>query len=244
MRPLLQTRAALALILGLGAVAGPAAAQEKAIVAECGNAGCRCQLAAVTPDEAAVTYGIDLPAAGETTLIVTPGGAEWTTLSPDRIDADHGGDGSCVLELFPEIRPQDGTWTGTVVAESVQGCPAAMAPALREATAGMVQVRRIDWGGAFHPDRLSDAPQDSGIEWTQVSATEFTGSGRSEQPGGPMRLLLRYSARLLAPDRAIAGLRLTIGMATDDAAANAILAQAGLTNCRVVARYDFVRTAD
>lgn len=234
-------RSAIAAMM-LTVLAVPASAQEKAVVADCGQGGCTCHLSAVTPEEASIVYGIDPPASGDMTLVITDGEAQWSATPRGDIDLVMGGDGQCELALFPEIVPEDGQWTGRVVAESVQGCPAAMEPTLRQMAATMVFTRRIDWGGEFHPDSLRDPAYPSAVNWTRLSATEFSGVGKAEQTTGPMQIRLRYSARLTAPDRVVAGLRVTVGAKAGDATANAILAQAGLRDCRVVARYDFTRT--
>lgn len=232
--------------MAMGLLAGPAAAEEKAVMAECGSAGCTCTLTAVTQSEMAVVYGMDAAPSPDSVLVLAEDQAPaWSAVSADELDLLYGGDGQCTLQLFPDLVPKDGLWEGRVEARTITGCPPAMAPALETATSAMVMSRRISWGGRFDPDKLRDpAAADSAFVWSDRGGGAWTGTGKFNRQSGPLGLDMQSTARIVAEDLAHAGMRISVSMAAADAQAKAILKAAGLTNCRVEARYVFRHVGD
>ena len=242
MKPLLI--AALAALPLAAPVAVLAQASGGTTYADCrSGAGCRCVLSDLTAEDVAVVLGDEAanPKAGEMILVADEAGLRWSSQSVGQADAAHGGDGVCPIELFPAIVPRDGTWTGTVRATDISTCPGPLSQMLPAMTQTMVMSRTIAWGGTFDPRQLGSDPDTTAITWTAHSPTVH--SGRLAVPdGGPaMTVDGRLSATLTSADTATATLRLHIGMAAEGPAA-AVLAQAGLADCRVTALYAFART--
>ena len=215
--------------------------------ADCrGGAGCRCVLSDLTAEEVAIVMGDEAanPKAADMILIADDAGLRWSSQTVDQADAAHGGDGVCPIELFPTIQPRDGTWTGTVRATDSSACPGPLAEMLPSMTQTMVMSRRISWGGTFDPRQLGTDPDSEAIAWTELSPTVY--SGRLALPGGvggAMKVDGRLSATLTSEETAAATLRLHLGIGVEGPAA-AMLAQAGLADCRVTAHYSFRRTGD
>jgi hypothetical protein len=138
------------LLLALLALPAPAHAHAHAhaedaiIFADCGNAGCTCHISAISAEEIAVVTGQPTPPdAAQQTLVLHDGRFIWSRTHRDDLDLAMGGNGVCEIEVFKEIIPQDGTWTGTVEVTGISGCHpqvAAMVPPMVE---GMVQTQRI-----------------------------------------------------------------------------------------------------
>lgn len=230
------TIAALAALLPFAALA-----QEKAVVARCGDDGCSCLLSSVTADEAAVVYGLDAPPKPDSVLVVPESGTpEWSVISADEVDLLYGGDGVCELQMFDEILPKDGMWKGTVKAEVIKGCPAAMVPSLKTATQAMANTRDIDWNGMFHPDKLRDPTAgERAFDWDRKAPGVWAGTGRFNRDSGPLGLEMQSLAMVQTPEHITATMTIAVGLDAADAQAKAILKASGLADCSVNAEYDF-----
>ena len=228
----------------LFALAAPALA-ESGMIANCKEGGCTCVITAGTQEELAVLYGLEEPPSAESMVVLAPDIEPfWSGVSPGDLDLNYNGDGTCEMALFDDVVPKDGQWAGTVVAEKVEGCPAQMAPALKEATVAMATTRQIAWGGSYHPDKLRDDQKGKSVfTWTDKGGGAWTGVSTLNQ-SGPLALNITTTSRIEAEDSITAGMQITIGMKAGDATAAGILKSAGLTNCRVTARYSFARIGD
>ncbi len=140
----------------LAAMPGGAMAQtgQKIQIASCTNSGCTCRVSNLTLDEIAATAPMVIADGAEDMLLVrTPDGKlGWSAMAPADLDLLYGGSGSCPLELFDEMAPQDGRWQIMAGATDASACPmlggSTGAPPMSSA------VRQINWGGSFHPDKL------------------------------------------------------------------------------------------
>ena len=205
--------------------------------------GCRCVMPKVTAEEVAIVLGEEAanPGASDMILLNDSLGLRWSRLTPDEADASYGGDGVCPIELFPAILPEDVTWVGTVTTSNITGCPAPFDQMLPAMTAGMEMTRRIAWNGSFDPAQLSADPASRSVAWEEVTPQLYSGALILPGQGGNLAISGRLSASLMAPDAAVATMWLRIGMG-GAGAAGALLAQAGLADCRVTANYTFTRT--
>jgi hypothetical protein len=228
------------ILLALLALPAPAFAEDAIIFADCGNAGCTCHISAISAEEIALVTGQPTPPdAAQQTLVLHDGQFIWSRTPRDDLDLAMGGDGVCEVEVFNEIIPQDGTWTGTVEVTDISGCHpqvAAMVPPMVE---GMVQTQRITWGGRFDPARLATGGQSPVVQWTRVRPDYFTGTVPME-PNGVLEVSVDAKASLLAPDRATASLTIRFDpVSSKDAGALALI---GMNGCEANAAYDFRRT--
>lgn len=235
-----QLLLALFHVLTLVLLPGLALAQaggEKLVVADCAETGCRCRLTDIDAESLEFLLGPDLPpGAIGMTMVRWNGEMILSPLSPDEVHLVAGGSGRCDLELFPPILPQDGTWAGEVRVEDSTGCRPEVAAMVPGIAAGMETTRRIAWDGQFHPAKLADGG-DSAALWVKKTPTHF--AGRLQVPqSGLMTVNGGLTATLTAPDRATATLRLRIAVTGGDAA---VLAAAGMADCRTVAVYSFRR---
>lgn len=234
----MQARLFVAGLLGAIGLSQPAFAEEKIIVADCGNAGCTCSLSPVTLADYAILVGSPAPPGAENMVLVIKGNDYiWSSASTDQIDASYGGDGVCPVELF-NIMPEDGTWRGSVRVQTIEGClpqVAAMVPPLVD---GMNNSKQIAWGGKFHPSKFVVGNAPDGIRWTERSPTRFDGVF-PVPANGTLDVSVIATATLTAPDRAEATMALRFAAAAGgDAGALALL---GMANCRAEAVYDFER---
>jgi hypothetical protein len=228
------------ILLALLALPAPAFAEDAIIFADCDNAGCTCHSSAISAEEIAQVTGQPTPPdAAQQTLVLHDGQFIWSRTPRDDLDLAMGGDGVCEVEVFNEIIPQDGIWTGTVEVTDISGCHpqvAAMVPPMVEA---MVQTQRITWGGVFNPARLATGGQSPVVQWTRVRSDYFTGTVPME-PNGVLEVSVDATATLLAPDRAAATLAIRFApVSATDAGALALI---GMNGCEANASYDFRRT--
>lgn len=230
----------LALILPLLMIATPALAQEKLIVADCGDGGCRCALSALTMEEAGVVIGASAPE-GSAALVRHGGDYIWSPLSPSEIDLVAGGDGECPLELFEAMTPEDGSWVGSVVDRKISQCPAGLDAALAPVTEALVFPRDIAWGGSFHPDRIRMQGAARAIDWTRVDERRFTGEGpsASQRGGSSVEIGVSYDARLIDPRLVRILVRLKI---RTRGPSQAVLDAVGMGRCDVTVTVDLAKT--
>ena len=228
------------LFLALCLLPAPAIAEDALIYADCGNAGCTCRISAASAEDIATLTGIPSPPnAAQLTLVVRGNSFHWSAASRSDIDREAGGDGVCEIEVFEEIIPKDGTWTGTVEVTGISGCHpqvAAMVPPMVE---GMSQTNSITWGGAFDPAKLATGGQSPDVQWTRVRSDYFTGTVPME-PNGVLDVSVNATATLLAPDQAAA--TLTIRFDPVSTADGGALALIGMNGCEANAAYDFRHT--
>lgn len=228
------------LLLALLILPAPALAEDAIIFADCGDAGCTCHISAISADEIALITGQPTPPdAAQQTLVLHDGQFIWSRTPRDDMDLTMGGDGVCEIEVFQEIIPEDGTWTGTVEVTGISGCHpqvAAMVPPLVE---GMTHTQAVTWGGVFDPARLATGGQSPVVRWTRVRSDYFTGTVPLE-PNGVLDVSVNATATLLAPDRAAATLSIRFDPVSGaDAGALALI---GMNGCEAIAAYDFRRT--
>lgn len=228
------------ILLALLALPVPALAEDAIIFADCTNAGCTCHISAISAEEIALVTGQPTPPdAAQQTLVMFDGAFTWSRTPRDDLDLAMGGDGVCEIEVFDEIIPQDGTWTGTVEVTGISGCHpqvAAMVPPMVE---GMSQTQRITWGGVFDPARLATGGQSPVVQWTRIRSDYFTGTVPMK-PNGVLDVSVDATATLLAPDQAAA--TLTIRFDPVSATDGGALALIGMNGCEANAAYDFRRT--
>lgn len=231
------------LIAALLAAPVAALAEDKATVATCGDSGCTCRLAALTPSEIEAATGIPAPpGAAAMTLVDIDGTFVWSPLSGDEVDLLMGGDGTCPLQLFDEIVPRDGTWAPAILSQTDQGCPAGLSGMLAPMLDGAAgPARAVRWGGAFDPEKMSIGP--SGLTWTAEGPRAFRGSVDSVA-SDIVRITVDVRTRLEAEDRATGTLALEVRTRAADAAGQAVLRAAGIADCDVGVEFEFVRTGD
>ncbi len=242
MRPALSFLAPLSL-LATALLAAPAMAQEKLTVADCTEGGCRCALSAVTLQEAEVVLGTPAPE-GTTALVRLNGEYIWSPLSLREIDFAAGGDGECPLELFDAMIPEDGDWIGTVTGQTISHCPPGLDAALAPMTETLVFPRNITWGGSFHPDRIRMEGTARAIDWSQVSATHYTGQGPAVGESGAtsrVQIGVTYDAKLIDPRLVRVLVKLKI---RTEGLSQAVIDAAGLGRCDVSVTVDLARTGD
>ena len=224
---------------------GLAAAQqgtgEKIVVARCGDAGCQCTLSDYDLETLTFLTGQDLPAQTvRGTLVTYDGETSLTPLTPDEVHQIAGGEGTCPLALFDPIVPKDGLWQGSVRVQSMAGCHPQVAEMVPAIAAGMDRKVQIAWGGQFHPQKLASGGTSPNVAWVAQGPGSFTGQIQVPQ-SDVLTITTQATATLTAPDRAVATLRLRITVQGGNAA---ILAAAGMADCRTFAVYDFKRISD
>lgn len=235
----MMKRSVLGLIVAFLAVA-PVQAQEKVVVADCTDGGCRCALGSITAEEAGIVLGV-APQAGHKTLVHYDGAYIWSALTPEEADLAVGGDGQCILELFDTMRPEDGQWQGRVTNRDISQCPPGLDAMLAPLTEAMVFPRNIQWGGAFHPDKIRMEGTAAAIDWTRAGENHFTGTGPAASSAGLSSLVdigVTYDARLLDPRRAQINIAVKI---RTTGASQAIIDAAGLGRCNIAVNVDFAR---
>ncbi|WP_019953368.1 hypothetical protein [Yoonia vestfoldensis] len=239
------------------ATAIPVAARADTVLAICTSGGCQCSLSPLSAQEIAEVVGE--PSISETpvdravaTLVYEPdaGIMSWVDAPRRDIYASFGGDGDCPVEVFaaPDAMvPQDGTWQWRTLAEATSGCPADLGGMLAASQVAFMS-RRVEWDGAFHPDRLAeglpqpDVPGMSSYEWREAGPYRWLSDNvqnRECSDGACTEIALWLTMTLVAPDR-ISGL-LSLRSAIDAPKA-AMRAGFGLADCRVRVRFDFMRT--
>ncbi len=235
--------AVLALLSG-PYLAQPVAAQslQDVTTVNCaaGN-GCRCALSGISAYNMAwLLNQQDPPANSDTLILLTADGVtRWSSMTPDQADADHGGDGTCEIEVFPAVIPADGTWAGKVRAQDFTGCAPQVAEMVPGMVAGMTFSRQVAWNGRFDPALLSADPTSKIVSWRALHANLFAGQLNTPVKSDVLQVTGALSSRLLTPDTATATLRLRVGT---DAKNAGVLAALGMADCRVTAIYDFERT--
>jgi len=184
----------LALILALALCAFPAFAQNVKIYVVQDGGGVIERPGNVTPQEAAVILGDNAPPAGATGIVIERGKpARWTDLTPAQVNAEFGGNGDPVIELFPaeddpqtpiEIFPEGdfedtgdgivlnaGNWSGNITNQTTSGCPAGTEDAVNGMIAdlnGSIIQGTID--ATFTPARMY--PQ---FNWTKTGTNNWRG---------------------------------------------------------------------
>lgn len=220
--------------------AAPVQAEEKLIVADCKDGGCRCALSAVTAWEAGLVLGVAAPA-GAHTLVYYDGAYTWSPLTLEEIDLAVGGDGQCLLELFDTMLPEDGQWQGRVTKRDILQCPPGLDTMLTPVTEAMVFPRSMQWGGTFHPDKIRMEGTAAAIDWKKTGENHFTGTGPAAASAGAPSLVnigVAYVARLLDPRRAEISVAVKI---ETKGASQAIIDAAGLGRCNISVNVDFER---
>lgn len=218
----------------------PAFAEDAIIFADCGDAGCTCHISAISAEDIAAVSGQPVPSdAARQTLVLHDGQFTWSRTPRDDIDLAMGGDGVCEIEVFPEIIPEDGTWSGTVEVTGISGCHPQVATLVPPLVDGMTQTKSIVWGGVFDPARLATGGQSPVVQWTRVRSDHFTGTVPMK-PNGVLTVSVDATATLVAPDRAEATLSIRFDpVAASDAGALAVI---GMNGCAANAAYDFRRS--
>ena len=138
-----------------------------------------------------------------------------------------------------DIVPLDGTWKGTVRVQEISGClpqVARMVPPLVDA---MGSVKRITWGGRFHPSQFVVKAAPDRIIWKELSAMQFEGVFPIPR-NDTLDVSVPAASTLTAPDRAKATMALRLSAAKDADAAS--MAMIGMEDCRVDAIHDSERT--
>ncbi|WP_417410890.1 hypothetical protein [Hoeflea sp.] len=171
MIPLLMTAAVCA-------VASPALAEQKALVAECTGSGARFFLSDLTVSEASVSAGTNVPSSPDGVLIIGVGEKPyWSFAGRKQIDRDCGGDGQDEIELFPGgLQPRDGNWRTVVKATRMEGCPEMLASAMAAQNKGQqTTTRRVSFPKPFDPNKL---PRDfnPGHSWSAAGDNRWTAS--------------------------------------------------------------------
>jgi hypothetical protein len=214
---------------------------EKIVVAKCGDTGCQCTLSDFDLETLSFLTGTDLPPdAVKGTLVTYKGETSLSPLTPDEVHQIAGGEGACELALFDPIIPRNGLWQGTVRVRSVTGCHPQVAEMVPAIAAGMDSTVQVAWGGKFHPQKLATGGTSPVVEWTELGPGSFTGRLNVQQ-SDVLTITSATTATLTAPDRATATLHLRIAAQGGNAA---IMAAAGMADCRTFAVYDFVRLSD
>lgn len=162
----------------------------------------------------------------------------WSAASRSAIDRYSGGDGSCDIEVFNEIIPEDGTWTDTVKVMGISGCHPQVAAMVPPMVKAMTQTQSITWGGAFDPARLFDGGKSTAVQWTRVRSDHFTGTVPMN-PNGVLDVSVDATATPIAPDHAKATLSIRFDpVSASDAGTLALI---GMNGCAAEAAYDFRR---
>lgn len=160
----------------LAAMTGGVMAQtgQKIQIATCTNSGCTCRVSNLTLEEVAATAPVVIEdGAEDKTLVRTPDGKlGWSAMAPADLDLLYGGQGSCPLELFDEMTPQDGNWQIRAGATDASACP--MLGASIGAPPMSSAVRQINWGGSFHPDKLM-AESAGMVRWSSTGPRSWRG---------------------------------------------------------------------
>lgn len=218
----------------------PAFAEDAIIFADCKDGGCTCHISPISAEEIAVVTGQPTPTdAAQQTLVMHDGQFIWSRTPRDDIDLAMGGDGVCQVEVFEEILPKDGTWTGTVEVTGISGCHPQVAEMVPPMVEGMTQTQAIIWGGVFDPARLAKGGQSPVVQWTRVRSDYFTGTVPME-PNGVLDVSVDATATLIAADHAKATLTIRFDPASG---ANAgALALIGMNGCEAHAAYEFRHT--
>ena len=238
-----MARIVIAALLSCIALAARAEEMSQTTIVDCtAGAGCRCALPGVTANEIAIVLGEEAanPDAAKMILLSDALGSRWSHLTPDQADASYGGDGICPIEVFPPRVPRDGLWSGKVRTSTITGCPPQFDQMLPAMVGGIELSKHIAWDGRFHPSLLSDDPAHQPVTWEELSPEVYSGRLLTPAANEALKVQGQLSASLTSQDTAVAVLRLRLGM--DGGAAQAILASAGLGDCRVTALYDFRRT--
>lgn len=233
----MQTRPFIAGLLLLVGLSQPAQAEERILFADCGATGCSCKLS-ITLSEYEAIIGSPAPSGAENMVLVSKNNEYiWSSASVEQIDAAHGGDGVCPIELF-NITPQDGTWRGSVRVQEIKGCLPQVAEMVPPLVDAMNSTKQIAWGGKFHPSQFVVGTAPDGIRWTERSPTQFDGVFPIPA-NGTLDVRVTATATLTAPDRAEATMALRLSAAQGaDAGSLALL---GMEDCKVDAAYDFER---
>lgn len=234
--------AVLALLFGsyLAQPVGAQSLQDVTTVKCAAGKGCRCALSGISAYNMAWLLNQQDPPANSDTLILLTADdvTRWSSMTPDQADADHGGDGTCEIEVFLPVTPADGTWTGKVRAQDFTGCAPQVAEMVPGMVAGMTFSRQVAWNGRFDPALLSADPTSQIVSWRALHPALFAGQLTTPVNSGVLQVTGALSSRLLTPDAATATLRLRVGTDAKNAGA---LATLGMADCRVTAIYDFKR---
>ena len=147
---------------------------QKIQIASCSESGCSCRASNLTLDEVAATVPVNIPAGAEDMVLVrTPDGKlGWSAMAPADLDLLYGGQGSCPLQLFDELAPQDGVWRITAGATDASACPLLGGAGGPPPMNG--EARQINWGGSFHPDKLMSEAAGL-VRWSSTGARSWRG---------------------------------------------------------------------
>lgn len=215
-------------ILAATAVGAMAQPRQKIQIATCTGQGCTCRVSNLTLDEIAATAPMSVPDNAEDMMVVrTPEGKlGWTSMAPADLDLLYGGSGSCPLQLFDEMVPQDGMWRLSAGATDASACP------LLGASMGgppmNSQARRINWGGSFHPDKLMTEAAGH-VRWSSTGARSWRGVLADDEVtnrDGATAASVIWSLTLVSPTEVQGNsvFDYSISSNAGDAAVNAVLA--------------------
>lgn len=177
-------RFVLALLVGVAgmAIAGPAQAAKKVMVADCGVGGCRCMMSGLTLDDVQVMTGeTPPPGAADMTFVMAFGDMHWVPKPLKEIHRNFGGSGDCPIEVFPTAGnakgPRDGIWVFEDHPADMSQCPlmkmggGVAGAEVDGPKAGDVPIR---WGGKFHPDKYF--PKVPGaLHWVRMDVNSWRG---------------------------------------------------------------------
>ena len=108
-------------------------------------------------------------------------------------------------------------------------------------TEALVFPRNMQWGGAFHPDKIRMEGTAAAIDWEKTGENHFTGTGLAAASAGAPSLVnigVTYVAQLLDPRRVDISVAVKIQTKT---APQAIIDAAGLGRCHIIVDVDFER---
>lgn len=226
-------------IFGIIFLALPARAEFA--IANCSmSAGCQCRLADLTISDLELLTGKKTPqGAKDMTLVRVPGrDPYWTKMNRTEINSEYGGMGQCDLQLFDPLRPEDGNWVIEAHSTDISACP--MLRGKNIDTGGLRSAtRNIQWGGSFHPSKLTDAGNVQPV-WSKVGANSWRGTLVDDQrSGGGASVVHGYT---LVTPRLIRGYSLFTFKIDVPAQEAAILASMGMPmNCRSFTPFTAVR---
>lgn len=215
---------------------------EELMAARCGQGGCTCALLDVSQEDLEFLLGPEVPANATRMTLVSMGGK--TYFSPRTADEVHraaGGTGRCEVTLFAPMVPRDGLWQGSVRVRSMTGCLPQVAQMVPPVVDEMGSTMPITWNGRFDPAKFDGSGGAEVIQWTETAPGRF--KGRLNIPSNAMLdVSMELTSTLLNSDRATASMQLRIR--AGKGANAAVLAAAGMANCRASVLYDFRRLGD
>ena len=199
------------------------------------GAGCTCAPSAVDRVGAGLALDTDPLSESVLGLVSSPvAELEPTNETADALHARFGGQGACPAAA---IVPKDGLWAFTPSpVQASPGCRPEVKPMADPMLAAQAQSHEIKWEGVFHPDKLRVSAGGPAIDWRQVSQNAYVGIV-GPVGEGPVKIAVRYTSRLVAPDRALS-------RATVDFRGVKELAALGMADCVLSVDLEGQRTGD